>query len=364
MNKRATSGVFIYQTPPHQSFFARLFGKKDPRGAFVCINNLLAEVEHPSEVDVDRIEKIHDKYGATIADPSVQLQAGKHYAAYLKSCFTELERTELRQRDIDDLQMIQYAFKLSDKHVDRINLLTGQDIYRRALLRSLSDDVLTQDERKKLKHLGHQLNLDDADMDRVLETELQNLLNEKLAAIMEDGEFSPEEELDLKSFCKRFDISPVYSEQTQKAIDYAKLIWHTRHDTLVPIQVDISLKAKEECYARISSEWWEVRRMAVPIWRSHHLPPEEATSIALSFAPIVEDSLEQIDTGVLYITNKRIVFIGRSVTTTILYSKMVDMTQYQDGVKIIKETGRSPYILGGKALYWGSLVRRLLFKSE
>lgn len=354
---------FTYIQPIKLSLLARIFGKRDPRNALIRINNLFAQVEHPSEVDIDQVKKVHAEYGVkTIVD--VSLLAGKLYAKYLASLFSELEQTELKQRDLDALQIVQHSFMLSDAQVNRINLMTGLSIYRRALAKALSDEVLTQEEKRNLNHLGHQLNLEDSVIENILHSELQTLLDEKIEKALEDGEFSPQEQMNIEAFCRKFNISPVYSEQTQKAIDYAKRIWYARHGHLIPIQVDIALKAKEECYAKIYAEWWEVRRNAMPVWRSHNLPPEDTTAIAISYAPIVDDCLSQIDTGILYITSKRVVFIGHSVTTSIAYSKMIDSTQYKDGIKIVKEIGRSPYILGGQALYWGSLVKRLLFGTE
>lgn len=354
--------VFSHIFPFRRSFIARLFGRLDPRNAFIEVNNAIAEAERPSLANVTQIQAIHQKYGASSFSQFLP-QAGKLYSSYLMTLFRGLAKTSISQQDIDDLQMIQHAFLMSDAYVDRLNLQAGRTIYRLALAHALDDEILTEHERDELAHLGRQLNLDDDAIAELYSDELQKLLTEKVEDALEDGELSPDEEYHIQMLCKRFDINPRFTVHMQTVMDEARRVWMARRGPLSGMTTDLALKRGEECYGRMTVEWWEVRRNAMSTWRSHHMPPETASTIALAYAPIVENCLTQIDTGTIYITNKRVLFVGQSSTSTIPYSKMIDVSQFRNGIKINKETGRSPYIISNDPLILGALVKRMLFGS-
>jgi hypothetical protein len=67
-----------------------------------------------------------------------------------------------------------------------------------------------------------------------------------------------------------------------------------------------------------------------------------------SYAPNVSarDVPIPIDVGKLYLTNKRILFLGAHKSNTIKLSAILDFDGYTDGVRIVKSAGKSPVLLG------------------
>jgi NAD-dependent DNA ligase len=59
---------------------------------------------------------------------------------------------------------------------------------------------------------------------------------------------------------------------------------------------------------------------------------------------LTEEQLLQIDSGSLYITNKRIIFVGSKKNANIQLSKVLSVTPYSDGVGIEKDSGKSPIL--------------------
>jgi hypothetical protein len=53
-----------------------------------------------------------------------------------------------------------------------------------------------------------------------------------------------------------------------------------------------------------------------------------------------KDVITLIDSGDLYVTNKRILFNGGKGNKVIKYSQIIDLTPYTDGVKIVRDTGK------------------------
>jgi len=347
-----------------ESFFVWLLGIKDSRNAFIEINNAFASAKRPALVDWKIIKSIHKKYGVKCLSQFTH-QSGRLYSGHLKYLFAALEQSELSKHGLSDLLAIQNAFMLPEEYVSYLNFQTGKVIYRQAVAKVIADERLDNKEESKLLHLGRQLNLDEDTISELFASELQKLITEKIEEALEDGEFSPSEELHIKTLCDRFNISPVYEQTLQDSINEARDVWTVKHGCLKTIETNLSLSRNEMCYSHMFVEWWEIRRNAFTTLRTHNpeLNKPRPSSIALSYAPIVEDCLLQIDSGSLYVTNKRLLFVGKSSTRTIPHKKIIEIVQYRDGIKINKGTGRSPYLIGGHPLILGALLNRMVDES-
>ena len=44
------------------------------------------------------------------------------------------------------------------------------------------------------------------------------------------------------------------------------------------------------------------------------------------------------------VKNKRIIFVGTKNTKTIRHTKILDFTPYKNGVEVLKDAGRSPFL--------------------
>lgn len=355
----AQRSVFTLKPLIKRSFFERLFGRTKPENVFREINNIIAVASRPSFADIEKIKELHMRYGANVIALS-RPQALAQYRAYLKVCFRSLAHTELTQQDLDDLQMIQHAYLIPDEDIYEQNLQIGKSIYQWALKNALADEVLTDAEKTQLQHLGHQLNLDDAVLQQIYVNELQCLLTAKLEAALKDGEMTPEEEREITTICQRFNINPNYTIETQAIVDAAKDLWESKHGQLTPITVDIALKSCEECYRAQPVEWWELTR-------SHsRMRSRDATviSICVNFSPIEGGTMKQIDTGTLYVTNTRLLFVGLNGTKTLPYTKLINASVYEPFVRIDRDTGRSPYLAPSRNVSsLSALINRMIAKS-
>ncbi|MFN3385343.1 MAG: hypothetical protein ACK42Y_02010 [Candidatus Thermochlorobacter sp.] len=57
---------------------------------------------------------------------------------------------------------------------------------------------------------------------------------------------------------------------------------------------------------------------------------------------ITSKELTYIDSGKLYLTNKRVIFMGAIRNFTIRMERILAFTPYSDGIKIEKDSGRNP----------------------
>ena len=354
--------IFKYKPAIKRSFFGWLFNRHIAENSVIELTNAIVDAGRPSAVSDAVIGKIHSRFRFNVYK-RFPADIASVYLAFVRNVFSELADTELTQEDVDDITALQRIFQIPDEAVAQLNIKAGADIYRDALKVALADSVLSEKEKKTLKHLGHQLDLSEETIRSLYNKALADLIREKVEDALEDGVLSPDEEADIKETAKRFAINLSYAEDTERAIRQAKKIWQLKHDPLTPIAVDIQLQRDENCYAMFDALWLEVRRAAAMPWHPRYITMSDSSEIALSYAPIVEDCLAEIDAGQLFVTNKRLIFVGKSCTMTILYSKILRIEQFREGIKVYKGIGRSPYLVSNRALPLGTLVNRLFVES-
>lgn len=359
MTIRHAERIFRQRPLKRRSFWGWIFRRHVDENAIIELTNAIVDYGRPAAIPKEIIDKIHSKYHFNIYN-HFPLDVAPVYMAFVRRVFSGLANTELTQDDVDDIAALQAIFQIPDASIARLNLKVGSTVYRDALKAALADSILSESEKKGLLHLGRQLDLDEDTMHALYNQALCNLIQEKVEDALEDGELSPDEEADINETCERFDIDISYKANTERAINRAKKLWQIRHAPLSPISVGIQLKRDENCFALFDALWLEVRRSTATPWHPRYITLSDNSEIALSYAPIVEDCLTEIDAGQLFLTNKRLIFVGKGTTTTIPFSKILRIEQFREGIKVHKETGRSPYLVSRKALPLGALATRLL----
>ena len=114
--------------------------------------------------------------------------------------------------------------------------------------------------------------------------------------------------------------------------------------------MNINLQRNETCYFRAETGWHEYRRVTR---RIRYGGPTVRLRIAkgvywrmgdLGVQTGSDDVLTRVDSGSLFLTNKRLIFMGSRKNTTIRLSKILDFTPYKNGVEIQKSSGKSPFL--------------------
>jgi len=130
--------------------------------------------------------------------------------------------------------------------------------------------------------------------------------------------------------------------------------WINSVDTLPVIQPEgVALQKGELCYWAGPCSWRELRGRTQRI--AYHGP---SVSIPIvkgvryrlgSISPTIvrTTELQEIDSGTLFITNKRLFFDGRAKNTTITYKAVAALKLFDGGFEVDKQTGRSPHLFVG-----------------
>ena len=72
---------------------------------------------------------------------------------------------------------------------------------------------------------------------------------------------------------------------------------------------------------------------------------------------VTEDVLADLDTGTLYLTNKRVIFDGANKTTSIQLPKIINFMLYSDAVRSRRARARIRYCKFARARTWNYCAR-------
>jgi hypothetical protein len=138
---------------------------------------------------------------------------------------------------------------------------------------------------------------------------------------------------------------------TSKTLTRYRWLWLIENGQPPAIPVDISLQKGEEAYFTTLARWAELRTKTVRInysgltasiriakgvrWRVGTIVPQRIT----------QEQLTVLNSGILYITNKRVILRGKNKNMAVRLDALLGIRVFSDGIQLDKATGRSPVVL-------------------
>lgn len=190
-------------------------------------------------------------------------------------------------------------------------------------------------------------------------------LGDYIKGLKVNDTLSPENALYVDKIAARLNLS--IETNSEVAIYTSKLqeFWRWQNEDLKEIQVNISLHKNEVCYFQTRIQWYEDRTVTDSISYSGF-----STSVRItkgvsyrvgSYKPYrqVHNELIQIDTGTLFVTNQRIIFMGAKKNSNIKYDNILSIVPHTDGVGIEKQSGKSPVLVCSDSQILAIVLSRL-----
>src|SRR5690606_6125721 len=96
----------------------------------------------------------------------------------------------------------------------------------------------------------------------------------------------------------------------------------------------------ERCYFKTPAEWHELRTITK---RINYGGPSARIKImkglsyrvgSMKVERVTKETMQQLDTGTLYVTNKRLIFTGNKKTSNIKLEKILSVIPYSNGIEI------------------------------
>src|SRR5690606_40389673 len=117
-----------------------------------------------------------------------------------------------------------------------------------------------------------------------------------------------------------------------------------------PALLDKKHKSTVACVSTTTMQWGDIRtetrtiRYGGPTARIRIAKGIYWRTGSMNVQRVTEEVLKPIDTGQLYITNKRVIFLGRNRNTNVRLNRILDFTIYTDGIELVKDAGRNPVL--------------------
>lgn len=339
------NNIYNKQELQNPSFFQRLIKTVPKENAFLEVNNLLA-TRPLKEISLEDIEEISGLYKVNLREKFLD-QLKELYKRYLKKCFDD---NILTDKEFEELTHLKNILILQDYEVEQLQDQLGGEIYKKNYDEKINKGTLEKSNEEFLDKLKLNLRLPEKLTQKISTESRNHFMDLQVGKITADERISPEEWEELNTIAKNLNVQIKIDEGSKAKLEKMKLYWLIENGELPVKQVDINLQKNEVCYFSANADWLESRTVTKGInyggvgYRVKIMKNVYYRAGSMKVQRITSEQLLQIDSGSLYITSKRIIFVGSKKNTNIQLSKVLSVTPYSDGVGIEKDSGKSPIL--------------------
>ena len=339
------TAIFTPLPPVKRGVFGRLFSTGPDENAFVDLNNLFAS-KPVLEITPEEVAEIITKYNVDITRYFPE-QVKNLFFTYFQHCIQDRSFGEEEQAA---LRHIKRLLQLTDADIAETQRKLEESQLILEWKKAVADGRLTKDEEDALDKLAASFTLPKELVKEISALTRELHYRETLKTTMDDCRLTAEEEAELKAISESLSVTPQFDQATQSTLDRFRLYYQIENGMLPEYSVDINLLKGEVCHFGCAANWHEYRSVTR---RINYSGPAISVKImrgvyyragSMSVQPVLSQELQLIGSGMLYLTNKRVIFVGDNKATTIRYNKIVTMNPYSNGVEIIKDAGKSPTI--------------------
>ena len=223
--------------------------------------------------------------------------------------------------------------------------------YGRGLEEVLADAKVTPDEQSRLDRLAASLRLGEHTRARLNKLEVEEFAETQAKVMAADKRVSSEELQAIDQLGAALGVDIQLASATTATLARYHHLWLIENGRPPTIRVDIALHKGEEAYYSTAVRWAEMR---IKTARVSYSGPAASMRIVkgvrwrvgtVTANRMTEEQLTVVDSGVLYVTNKRVVFRGGMKNVAIQLNSLLGIQVYRNGIQFEKATGRSPYAL-------------------
>lgn len=338
------SAPFTERALPRRTFWEWLLRRKSSRAALAEVENQLARAPRIADVATETIDDIARRYELPLRKKLVD----EFCALYRRYLEHATEDRNLASDELANLEHLVTLLGLRDCDVGPVHDTVARRVYGASVRDAMADGRLSADERAFLDGLQSQLMLNHDLAQQIFSAEAHARMDRQFKGAIADQRLSPAEDQEIAAIARSLGIVMETDARTQRDLQRMRLLWQIENGNVPTIEPDINLYKKEKCYFTVAAEWLEHRKRTRSI---RYSGPAVSLRImkgvywragSAKVQRVTEEVLEPVDSGRLYITDRRLIFRGQRKNTTIRHNRILAFTPYQDGVLIEKNSGRNP----------------------
>lgn len=336
---------FVERPLPRRTFWEWLLRRPPSRAAVVAVENLLARARSVSDVPDEALDDISARYRVPVSRRFPD-ELADLYRRFVASC---LRDRRLSGDEIADLDHLKRVLGLSDRQVASAHDAAAGEVFRSSVDQAIADGRLTGEEKQFLARLQQQLQLDPALAKAIYAEEAQGKLTRAIDEAVADERLSPAEDAEIAAIAASLGSKIELDHATRADLDRFRRYWLIENGELPAIDVPIHLYKGERCYFSIAATWYEQHRVTR---RIRYGGPTVRLRIAkgiywrmgdVGVQRVSEDIMARVGSGTLYLTERRLLFVGDRKNSTIRLSRILDYKPYKNGVDIGKDSGKNPF---------------------
>lgn len=339
--------VFTHKELLKKNLFQKIF-KVEPKKNFITeVENCLADFENSLDsLSGSNVKKIAEKYNINtdldFIDERINL-----LKRYLDLFF---EKQYLTDTEYHSIKHFSNIICLPENKFKEEYENFAAACYGKKIKEFLSDEVISSTEKKILDDLRTKLRLSQDIANEIYKKAVKSTMDGYTTHIFRSEKFSPQDEENMYAAADRLGLKLSFPPDIQRKLTKYRENWELENGRLPILQSDIRLMDGEILHFRTYIRWMEERTVTKRVnysgftystkiignvrWKAGTITPHRIQS----------SELQEIDSGNLYLTNKRIIFNGQHENKTITYKKIINFQPYTDGLLIEKETGKSPFL--------------------
>lgn len=222
--------------------------------------------------------------------------------------------------------------------------------FRKELEQAVADGVLTDDEVRYLDQRASHLGIAQEFVNKIHSSHARQQVQPILDRIKTTRRYSPDDEAELNRLARDLRFEAQFGPE----FNMYRGLWeleNTGSITLRPISAGIILARGEECYHSAGASWNQVRQVRERTgYVGGAVSFRVAKGVRFSVGRAVPtynkyEGLMEISSGVLYVTNKKLIFRGSKKSTSVPFGKLIDYALYSDGIELHKTSGKPDVFL-------------------
>lgn len=258
----------------------------------------------------------------------------------------------LSREETDYLKTLRAVLALTTSDLQQAREKAVAQHYSGVLDAAVADGTVSPEELHGLQLLQEALDIPPELHQQLYKQSAVKLMQAVLNKAVEDRRLSPEEDTFLLLLSEHLGVEVRRSASTASQLEKFSLLWYIENIGAPTLdECPIALQKNEFWHFSAPVQWYELRTRTVRI--NYHGPVASiriARGLRYRFGSITpqritRDELTLVDTGTVYLTNKRVIFNGEKKNTSIRYSAMIGIEVFSDALKLEKANGRSPLLV-------------------
>lgn len=328
--------AFTSRAIHERSWLQKMAGNHPKGNLTAAVYNLLAAAESVLDVTADNILQVAIEHGERNL---------RFLEADLACVFEEHLAHCVRDHTLSTVELAEL------RHLREILGLPETVLHRAfqsVVDAAARDGHLTAEEREHLNSIQSELGISDESATAMVTRAAQAVFQARLEEAIADKRLSPEEDAELARLALGLGANVVFDTATKDILNKYRYFWLIENGPIPPIPVDIAMQKGEVAYWSGRATAYERRKVMQRVGYSG-----PALNIRLmkgvywraaSYRPqlIAREEVHAAQAGTLYITSKRLLFVGERATSTIRLSNIVSFIPYSDGMEVQKGSGKNP----------------------